>query len=102
MAVDSGCDINSDTSTGSDKNSDSGSNYNSESDHNSISSSIYTNNEDLNTNNDYDTGSEETRFFLYRYFTISIVANEALGKPNLIFIKATLLYTKGEDNYPRI
>ena len=46
--------------------------------------------------------AQETRSFLYRHFTIIIVANKAPGKPNLVFIKATLLHTKGEDNNPRM
>ena len=97
-AVDSGCHVDGDTSSVS----DSDSNYWSGSDHNSDSNSIYTNDEDLDTDNEYDAGPEETRSFLYRHFTISRVANETPGKPNLVFMKATLLHTKGEDNHLRM
>lgn len=102
VRVDSGCDLDSDTSTGSDESSDSDSIYDSESDHDSDSSSIHADEEDLDTDDDCDTGPEETRSFLYRHFTISIVASETPGKPNLVFMKATLLHTKGEDNHPRV
>lgn len=102
MAMDSGCDVNSNTSTISDKIGNNNSKYNSESDQDSDYSLVFTNNKNLNIDNDYNIGPEETWSFLYRYFTISIVINEILRKPNLVFIKATLLYTKGEDNYPRI
>lgn len=108
--VDSGCHINSDPSTVSDENSkgDSDSDSDSESnnwrgnDYDSDSSSICTNDEDLDTDDECDTGPEETRSFLYRHITISIVANETPGEPNLVFLKATLLHTKGENNHPRV
>lgn len=48
----------------------------------------------------YDGGAEETGAFLYRYFTIFLVPGLVPGKPNIIFIKATLLHTKGEDSNP--
>jgi hypothetical protein len=57
--------------------------------------------EDGETNDDCNAGLEETRSFLYRHFTISIVANQTTKKPNLVFMKTTLLHTKGEDNNPR-
>ncbi len=57
--------------------------------------------EDCETDDDCHAGLEETRSFLYRHFTISIVANPIAEKPNLVFMKATLLHTKGEDNNPR-
>lgn len=73
-----------------------------DSDSDSDSGSLYNCDKDCDTDDDCDVGSEETRSFLYRHFTISIVANQTPGKPNLVFIKATLLYTKGEDNNPRM
>lgn len=122
MAADSGCDIGSNTTTesyeNSDSNSDSDSNYgqncdsncdsDQESDQESDSISTCTEDDELDADNDLDTddecnaGQEETRTFLYRHITISIVANEFPGKPNLVFMKATLLHTKGEDNHPRM
>jgi len=57
--------------------------------------------EDGEANDDCNAGLEETRSFLYRHFTISIVANQTTKKPNLVFMKTTLLHTKGEDNNPR-
>ena len=58
--------------------------------------------EDSETDDDYGAGAEETRAFLYRHFSIIIVPGEIPGKPNVIFMKATLLHTKGEDNNPRM
>jgi hypothetical protein len=68
----------------------------------SDSGSLYDYSEDCDTDDDCNAGPEETRSFLYRHFTISIVANRTPGKPNLVFMKATLLHTKGEDNNPRM
>jgi len=72
------------------------------SDGDSDSSSLYGYSEGSYTDDDCNAGPEETRSFLYRHFTISIVANRTPGKPNLVFMKATLLHTKGEDNNPRM
>ena len=58
--------------------------------------------DDSCTDDDYDARDEETGSFLYRYFTIFIAPNRIAGKLNLIFIKATLLYTKGEDSNLRM
>ena len=58
--------------------------------------------EDSCTDDDYDGGAEETGAFLYRHFSIFLVPNPIPGKPNIIFMKATLLHTKGEDNNPRM
>ena len=71
-------------------------------DSDSDSGSLYDYSEDCDTDDDCNAGPEETRSFLYRHFTISIVANRTPGKPNLVFMKATLLHTKGEDNNPRM
>jgi len=57
--------------------------------------------EDCETDDDCYAGLEETRSFLYRHFSISIIANQIAKKPNLVFMKAILLHTKGEDNNPR-
>lgn len=102
LRIDSGCEVDDDSSTTNDENSncDSGSDIDSGS--NSDISSIDAPDEDLDTDDDYDAGPEKTRTFLYRHFTIIIVANETPGKPNLVFMKATLLHTKGEDNNPRM
>ena len=54
------------------------------------------------TDDDYNSSNEETSAFLYRYFIIFLVKNLVAGKPNNIFIKAILLYTKGEEKNPRI
>ncbi len=58
--------------------------------------------EDCDTDDECTAGSEETRSFLYRHFTIYIVPSSTPGKPNTIFTKITLLHTKGEDNNPRV
>jgi len=58
-------------------------------------------NKNCETNNDCYVELEETRSFLYRYFIISIIANQIANKPNLVFMKAILLHIKGEDNNPR-
>ena len=96
MAIDSDCEVDSDPGRISDDDSDN------DSDSDSESSSIYAVDRDSDTDDDCDAGPEETRSFLYRHFTITIVANETPGKPNLVFMKATLLHTKGEDNNPRM
>jgi hypothetical protein len=98
MAVDTDCKVNGDSSTACDSEMDS----DNDSDNDSDSSSIYDCDADCDTDDDYDAGPEETRSFLYRHFTISIVANRTPGKPNLVFMKATLLHTKGEDKNPRM
>lgn len=81
---------------------DSDSDNDNDSDSDSESSSVYADDRDSDTDDDCDAGLEETRSFLYRHFTIIIVANGTPGKPNLVFMKATLLHTKGEDNNPRM
>ncbi len=92
MSIDAACHVDGDFNTTSDSDSDS----------DSDSGSLYNCDEDSDTDDDCDAGPEETRSFLYRHFTISIVANQTPGKPNLVFMKATLLHTKGEDNNPRM
>lgn len=87
---------------GNDSDSDSGNDNDNDSDSDSESSSVYADDRYSDTDDDCDAGPEETRSFLYRHFTIIIVANGTLGKPNLVFMKATLLHTKGEDNNPRM
>jgi len=47
----------------------------SDSDSDSDSGSLYNYDEDSNIDDDYNIGPKETRLFLYRYFTISIVTN---------------------------
>ena len=108
MAMDSGCEVDIDPSricgNDSDSASDNDGDNDTDSDSESASefSSVYADDRDSDTDDDCDAGSEETRSFLYRHFTIIIVANENPGKPNLVFMKATLLHTKGEDNNPRM
>ncbi len=65
ISIDTTCHVNSDFNITSDSDSDS----------NSDSSSLYNCDKDSNTNNDYNIGLKETRLFLYRYFTISIITN---------------------------
>ncbi|KAL8989941.1 MAG: hypothetical protein Q9177_001280 [Variospora cf. flavescens] len=100
MAMDSGCEADSDPTKiyGIDSDSDSDNDNDNDSDSDSDSSSVYADDRDSDTDDDCDAGPEETRSFLYRHFTIIIVANGTPGKPNLVFMKATLLHTKGEDN----
>lgn len=91
---------NSDSDSDSiyDQNGDS----NQESDQESDSVSTCTEDEELDTDDECNAGPEETRTFLYRHIAISIVPNQIPGKPNIVFMKATLLHTKGEDNHPRM
>lgn len=108
MAIDSDCEVDNVTSTTSDENSDSDSNSNNysqndkDSDSDGDSSSMDAYDEDLDTDDDCDAGPEKTRTFLYWHFTIFIIANETPEKANLIFMKATLLHIKGEDNNSRM
>lgn len=108
MAVDYECQLDSDSSTAYDGNSDSDSDSDSstacENDSDSDSCSAYDpdDEDDSDTDDDCGAGPEETRAFLYRHFTITVVPNSTSGKPNMVFMKATLLHTKGEDNNPRM
>ncbi|KAL9577130.1 MAG: hypothetical protein Q9203_007573, partial [Teloschistes exilis] len=68
----------------------------------SDSDPCYISDSDSGTDDDYDTGPEETRSFLYRHIKIHIVANPTPGQPNLVFLKAMLLHTKGQDRNPRV
>ncbi|MCJ1475489.1 hypothetical protein MMC13_004152 [Lambiella insularis] len=54
------------------------------------------------TDDDYNAGPEKTRASLYRHLTIYAVPHPEPREPNLVFMKAHLLHTKGEDNNPRI
>ncbi|SLM37821.1 Protein of unknown function DUF3435 [Lasallia pustulata] len=76
--------------------------WDSHGDSDSDSGCLYNCDEDCDTDDDCGAGPEATRSFLYRHFAISIVANQTPGKPNLVFMKATLLQTKGEDNNRRL
>ncbi len=105
MVVDPDCMVDSDSSTAYDGDSDSDSDSSTacENDGDSDSSSVYLqDDDDSDTDDDCGAGPEKTRAFLYRHFTIAIVPNETPGKPNMVFMKATLLHTKGEDNNPRM
>ena len=57
---------------------------------------------DSGTDDGYDGGTEETRSILYRHVSIIMVRNPALGQPNIVLMKVTLLHTKGEDNKPKM
>lgn len=96
IAMGSGCEADIDPSRICGNGSDSASDNDTDSDSESASefSSVYADNRSSDTDDDCDAGSEETLSFLYRYFTIIIVANRNPGKPNLVFMKATLLHTK--------
>ena len=92
----------SDTAYDSDNNNDSNTAYDDDSDSDddlSLRNNIV---EDCGTDDECTAGSEETRSFLYRHFTIYVVLNSTPGKPNTVFTKITLLHTKGEDNNPRM
>lgn len=105
MVVDPDCMADSDSSTAYDSDSDSNSDSSTacENDSDSDSRSVYLpEDDDGDTDDDCGAGPEKTRAFLYRHFTIAIVPNETPGKPNMVFMKATLLQTKGEDNNPRM
>ena len=80
--------------------SDSDTAYDDDSD--SDSSSLYDLDDDSDTDDECTMGSEETRSFLYRHFTIYIIPNSDPSKPNTIFTKIILIHTKGEDNNPRM
>jgi len=92
----------SNTAYNSDSDNDSNAAYDGDGDSGSDLSLRNNINEDYDIDNECTAGSEETRSFLYRYFTIYIVLSSTPGKSNTIFTKIILLYTKGEDNYPRI
>lgn len=86
MTVNSDCKIDSDSSTACD------------SDNDTDTSSVYDKDNDCDTDNNCDAGSEKTQSFLYQHFIISIIPNLITGKVNMVFMKVTLLHTKGEDN----
>lgn len=101
--VDPDCTVDSNSSTAYDGDSDSDSSTACENDSDSDSSSVYHPDvDDCETDDDCGAGPETTRAFLYRHFTITIVPNETSGRPNMVFMKATLLHTKGEDNNLRM
>ena len=118
MVVDSDCGIDGKPNTVHDHSggghSDSNTAYESESDNDSNTADEgdgdgdsdlnlrYNIDDDCDTDDECTAGSEETRSFLYRHFTIYIVPSSTPGKPNTIFTKITLLHTKGEDNNPRV
>ena len=104
MAVDSGCQLDSGSSTayeGDSDDDDSTTAYDGDSD-SDVSSVYHPDDDGSDTDDDCGAGSEETRAILYRHFTITIISNETSGKPNVVFMKATLLHAKGEDNNPRV
>ena len=100
MAIRSECKFDSRSSTACDGDSDNESSTAWENGSDSDSCSAYDpdDEDDGDTDDDCGAGPEETRAFLYRYFTITIVPHSTPGKPNIVFTKATLLHTKGEDN----
>ena len=103
MAVDYDRTFDSDSHTAYDGDSGSDSSTACESDNDSDSSSVYDpDEEDCDTDDNCGAGPEKTRAFLYRHFTIIFVPNKTPGKANIVFMKATLLYTKGEDNNLRM
>ena len=105
MPVDSGCDVDdnvNDSSTTNDQSSNLSNDNGSDSDSDSDSGSINIYDEGSSTDDDCNAGPEMTWTFMYRHFIIIIVANETPGKPNLVFMKATLLHTKGEGNNPQM
>ena len=118
MIVDSDCEINSmlktihdrddegysDSNIPCESESDNDSNiaYDRDSDSDSDLSLFYNINDDCDTDNECTAEFEETRSFLYRHFTIYVVPSLTPENPNTIFIKITLLHTKGEDNNPRV
>ena len=103
MAVDYDRTFDSDSHTAYDGDSGSDSSTACESDNDSDSSSVYDPDEEYcDTDDDCGAGPKKTRAFLYRHFTIIIVPSETPGKANMVFMKATLLHTKGEDNNPRM
>lgn len=104
VAVGSERKLNSDSSTAYDFNSDSSSSAAYENDSESDSRSVYEpdDEDDCDTDDDCGAGPEETRAFLYPHFTITIVPHSTPWKPNMVFMKAYLLHTKGEDNKLRM
>lgn len=99
-AIDSGCEVDSDPSRINDNDSDN--NIDGDRDNDSESSSICPDDRDSDSNYDFDSRPKETRSFLYRHFTITVVGNGSPKKPNLVLLKTTPLHTKGEDNNPRM
>lgn len=59
--------------------------------------SLYNYSENCDIDDDCNAKLEETRLFLYCYFIVSIVVNRTSRKPNLIFMKTTLLHIKKKD-----
>jgi hypothetical protein len=54
------------------------------------------------TDDEYDTGVEETRTILWRHIAFHIIPSPVKGRPNILMAKLTLLHTKGEDRKPRV
>ena len=54
------------------------------------------------TDDEYDTGAEETRTILWRHVVFYIIRSPVKGRPNIPVAKLTLLHTKGEDRKPRV
>ena len=79
----------------SNRNGDSNMPWDSHGDSDSDSGSLYDCDEECDTDDYFDARPEATRSFLYRHFTISIVANQTPEKTNLVFMKATLLHQRG-------
>lgn len=112
MLVDSDCDVDnndyssttndesSSRSNDDDNDSDSDSHNDNDSDNGFDSIDIY--DKGLNTDDDCDARSKETRTFLYRHFIIIIVVNETSRRPSFVFMKVTLLHIKEENNNPRV
>ena len=93
-SIDAACEIDGDCNKPWSNNSDS--------DSDSDSDSLYSYKKNSDIDNDCNAEFKVTRLFLYCHFTINIVVNRTSGKSNLIFIKATLLYTKEKNNNLRI
>jgi hypothetical protein len=54
------------------------------------------------TDDEYDTGAEETRTFLWRHAAFYVIRSPVERRPNVLVAKLTLLHTKGEDRKPRV
>ena len=95
-------DSSSDDKTVCDSEEDDNSNTPYDDDSDSDSNSLYEIGGYSDTDDECTARFEETRSFFYRHFTIYIVFNPDLEKPNTIFTKITLIHIKAEDNNPRL
>lgn len=104
MIINSECKFDNDFNTACDDDSNNDFSIVWENDSDSDFCSIYNSDDEENddTDDECNAESEKTRTFLYEHFIIIIVSHSIFEKPNIVFMKATLLHIKGEDNNSRM